>query len=155
MTRLSDPANRDDISTDLVEYIVVAVRDRAGLRTVVPTLVDAVAKSAIRILDMVVVTTDADGAVAITEAGDVDALDDLKGVDGWLGGLLSHHDIKLVSMALQPNCTALVLVVEDRWAESLSAAARAAGGEVLAGERINRMRIEYALPGPDDEGEGE
>ena len=72
---------------------------------------------------------------------------------GWasrrrrVGGLLSTHDIDLVSLALAPDSTAIVLVAEDRWAEPLSAAARQSGGEVLAGERI--PRVASRPPSPD------
>jgi hypothetical protein len=47
---------------------------------------------------------------------------------------------------------ALVVVVEDRWAEQLSAAARRAGGQIAAGERISSLRIEAAAADvPDDD----
>ena len=61
------------------------------------------------------------------------------------GALLSRHDIELVSLALQPGDCAIVLVAEDRWAEPLAVAARGLGGEVRAGERIARERVEAAL----------
>ena len=64
-----------------------------------------------------------------------------------IGGLLSSHDIDLVSLALAPDSVAIVVVVEDWWAEPVSAAARLSGGEVLAGERIPRGRVEAALAG--------
>jgi hypothetical protein len=39
----------------------------------------------------------------------------------------------------------VVLVIEDRWAEGLSEAIRGAGGEISAGERIPRARVEAAM----------
>jgi hypothetical protein len=61
------------------------------------------------------------------------------------GTLLSRHDLDLVALALQPGDCAVVIVAEDRWAEPLAVAARALGGEVRAGERIARERVEAAL----------
>jgi hypothetical protein len=103
-----------------------------------------VATSAIRILDMVVVSFDEDGDRKSWKPNRSSA---------WLpfaprinaGVLLSRHDIELVSLALRPPNAAIIVVAEDRWAESLSVATRAAGGEVRAGERIARERVELAL----------
>jgi hypothetical protein len=46
----------------------------------------------------------------------------------------------------------VVLVAEDRWAVPLAAAAQALGGEVRAGERIARERVEAALRRSHQEG---
>jgi hypothetical protein len=127
-----------------VEYFVVFVRDRASLATLFPALGQVVASSAIRILDIVAVTVGSDGVVEVIEADASGGFADL-GVAGTFGSLLSLHDIELVSLALKPGTAAIVVLAEDRWAAPLSAAARAAGGEVLAGERIVRQRIEAAL----------
>jgi hypothetical protein len=81
----------------------------------------------------------------VIEAGFVDGLGALPGLSRCFGVFLSRHDVELVALALQPGSAAIVVVVEDRWAESLSAAARAAGGQVHAGERIGRERVEAAL----------
>ena len=63
------------------------------------------------------------------------------------GVLLSHHDLSLIALALAPGDGAIVVVAEDRWAEHLAAAAHAVGGEIRAGERIARTRVEAALAG--------
>ena len=55
------------------------------------------------------------------------------------------HDIELASLALRPATAGIVLVTEDRWAESLSVAARRAGGRILGGERIPASRVETVL----------
>ena len=41
--------------------------------------------------------------------------------------------------------SALILVVEDRWAQLLSDAAREGGGRIVGGERIPRHRIAQSL----------
>ena len=132
--------------TDLVEYFVVVVRDTESLEKLVPALLEVVQSSAIRILDLVAVATDSNGVARFLEVDTVASLDGLTMIDPPLG-LLSTHDIDLVSLALARDSTAIILVAEDRWAEPLSAAARQSGGEVLAGERIPRSRVEAALKG--------
>ena len=118
-----------------------------SLAPMVPALAEVVRRSAIRILDLVAVTTDANGVARIIEVDEIGGFDGLRRIDIEIGGLLSSHDIDLVSLALAPDSAAIVVVVEDWWAAPLSAAARRSGGEVLAGERIPRSRVEAALAG--------
>ena len=136
---------RDDIVTDLVEYLVVVVPGRHAVAAIGPELERLVESSAIRILDLVVVVVDEDGVAEVIEADSIESLADLCVTSPCIGALLSRHDIELVSLALQPQSAAVVVVAEDRWAESLAAATRSAGGEVRAGERIARQRVEAAL----------
>ena len=45
---------------------------------------------------------------------------------------------------LQPGTSALIVVVEDRWAQLLADAARDGGGRIIGGERIPRHRLEQS-----------
>lgn len=124
---------------------MLSVPDLQALDTVAAELERTVASAAIRLLDLVIVEVDDHGAPVVLEADSVPALDAIRGRSALNGVLLSRHDLDLVALALQPGDRALILVAEDRWAEPLSVAARAAGGEVRAGERIARERVEAAL----------
>jgi hypothetical protein len=143
-----DPTRSGRIATDLVEYLVLVVPGPEGLSSLAPELVRTAECSAVRILDLVVVSVGSNGEVDIV---DTDSIPGLAGIQGSIGGsngvLLSRHDLELVAFALRPGDCAVILVVEDRWAEPLAAAARAAGGEVRAGERIARDRVEASLAG--------
>jgi Family of unknown function (DUF6325) len=145
-----EPADRsDEVTSDLVEYVIVAVPDQDALAAVVPAL------AKIRILDLVVLVRDREGAVTVLEFEDVESMAALRRVEGEVGGMLSDHDIALASHALRPGTAGLVLVTEDRWAEPLSAAARHAGGQIIGGERIPPPRVEGALADrSEDEQEG-
>jgi hypothetical protein len=147
-----EPSGHDAIRTDLVEYFVVVVRNSDSLATMVPAVSEVVRSSAIRILDLVAVTTDSNGVAQIIEVDALASFDAIHRIDAEIGGLLSAHDIDLISLALTPDSAAIVLVVEDSWAEPLSTAARQSGGEVLVGERIPRSRIEAALADEHREG---
>ena len=144
---------RDEIATDLVEYLVLVLPGLHAVEAICAELTRIVERSAIRILDMVVISVDENGSVDVTEAEAIECLAALYNVSERAGVLLSRHDIELVALALKPLSAAIVVVVEDRWAESLSMAARAAGGEVRAGERIARQRVELALAHTPDEEE--
>ena len=152
---MPEPADRpDDVTTDLVEYLLVVFPDPSALGSVVPAVQDMVITERIRILDIVVVVRHPDGLLDVLELGDIDVLAPLAELDGELG-LLSENDLQLAARAVRAGEAALVLVAEDRWAERLSAAARRAGGRVVGGERISSPRVEAALadsPESDDQG---
>jgi hypothetical protein len=133
------------VRSDLVQYFIIEVPDLGSLATVTPALAQLVEVAAINILDLVVVMREADGAVTILEPEEVESLRGLADVDGEVGGLLSEHDIELTSFVLRPDTAAMIVVTEDRWAESLSLATRRAGGLIVAGERIPAPRVEAAF----------
>lgn len=141
----SDPA----VSTDLVEYLIVSVPERESLRGIVDALAGLVDDGTVRILDLVVVDRDGDGTVTVVEADSVPGLD---GLGILTVGLLGQHDIALAALAVEPGTVGLVVVTEDRWARPLSAAARGAGGRIVAGDRIPAQRVETTLAELPDQG---
>jgi Family of unknown function (DUF6325) len=138
---------------DLVEYFVVVFPDRAGLASVEPALVDLVQSERIRILDVVALVRADDGGLEVVEASEDGTLASIAALGGDVG-LMSEHDLQLAAEAVRPGEAGLVIVAEDRWAAQLSAAARRAGGQIVAGERVPRRRVEAALAEPPDEQEG-
>ncbi|MEN0129720.1 MAG: DUF6325 family protein, partial [Brevundimonas sp.] len=133
-----------DADLDLVEYLVIAVPELGSIAGVAQALTSLVASLQIRILDLVAVVTDADGGYVVAEPEQTPGLADLQWVEGDVGGLLSDDDIAVASRALKRGHSALILVVEDRWAQKLSDAARAEGGRIVGGERIPRSRLELS-----------
>ena len=131
--------------SDLVEYLIVVAPDQDALGTVAPALVELVESDTIRILDLVVLARESDGAVTVLEAPAIAGGADLARLDVTVGGMLTAHDVELAAMALRPGTAGIVLVTEDRWAEPLSAAARRAGGRNVAGDRIPPARVERVL----------
>jgi hypothetical protein len=151
---MNEPQHRnrsDDVATDLVEYFVVAARDLPSLDGLAAALADLVEQKAIRILDLVVVVKDERGGVSQLELDAVDSLAVLRALDDDIGGMLSDHDIELAAMALDVGSTGVILVTEDRWAEPLSVAAKRAGGQIIAGDRIPASRVATVLAGLHDD----
>lgn len=133
-----------DTDLDLVEYVVIAVPELSSTVGVAAALRELVESSRIRILDLVGVTTGPDGRFSAIEPEQLSGLAELRDVEGEVGGLLSEDDLALACSALQPGTSALILVVEDRWAALLAEAARTSGGRIIGGERIPRHRLEQA-----------
>ena len=133
------------ISTDLVEYLVLAVPGPFALDAIGAELARVVDSAAIRVLDLVVVRVNERGEPSVVDLDEIRGLDAARESIAYGGVLLSTHDLELVSLAVGPGDCAVVIVAEDRWAGPLAAAARSLGGEIRAGERIARDRVELAL----------
>jgi Family of unknown function (DUF6325) len=129
---------------DLVEYVVIAVPELSSAVAVADALRTLVESAQIRVLDLVGVVVGFDGRSTVIEADLLPALATLDDVDGEVGGLLSEDDVLLAGSALPAGTSALVVVVEDRWASLLADAARQSGGRILGGERIPRHRLEQS-----------
>jgi hypothetical protein len=144
----------DSIDTDLVAYVMIGVPDVGAVTSVVPALVSLVEQATIRIVDMVVLSRDDDGLVATMELEAVEHLAPLRDLDVEVGRMLNRHDLEMLALALDRGTAAVVLVTEDRWASALCEAARAAGGHIIAGERIDAGRARAALSEEPNDSEG-
>ncbi len=133
---------------DLCEYVVVSAPSLHELDPVTAAVGDLVRDGAIRLLDVAVLVRPAGGTQVQThEADDVPALAGLaRTADGV--ARLSQHDLDLAAVTLAPGSATVMLLVEDRWAGSLSTAVRDLGGRLSGGERIGRTRLSAQLDRP-------
>ena len=137
------------IDTSLIECIVVAVPDTRSVASVSAALAELAKNAAIRILDLVAVTrSPGSGETIVLEIEDLDGAPARALVEENVGVLLSDNDIALASAALLAGSAGIIVVVEDRWAQTLSSAAQRAGGRVIGGGRIPQSRIEAAMEEP-------
>ena len=81
----------------------------------------------IRILDLLIITKDADGTIDSFEVDDFEGLDELRRIETELADLLAADDVVDLAEAMEPGSVAGVLVWEDRWAAPFASAARRAG----------------------------
>ena len=96
-------------------------------------LVDA---GIIRVIDILILTKDADGSVEALELSDLDDLGELQVLEAQLAELLAEEDVANLAAAMDPGTTAGVLIWENLWAAPFAAAARRSGGQLIADGRI-------------------
>jgi hypothetical protein len=114
------PAGQSNFTGEIAEEIV--------------RLVDA---GTIRVLDMIVITKDDDGNLDAVEISDAEDLGPLTEIEAGLAGLLAEEDVAYLAAAMEPGSVAGVLVYENLWAAPFAAAARRAGGVLIADGRIS------------------
>jgi Family of unknown function (DUF6325) len=128
-----------------VEYVLIGFPGNRFKGEIIPALAQLVESGTIRIIDLVFVKKDADGAMEVFEYDALDEVTDVAEIEGEAGGLLSDEDIAFAAEALEPDTSAALLVWEDRWAAPLADALRNAGGVLIDGERIPHDIVEAAL----------
>ena len=109
-------------------------------------LVDA---GTIRVIDILILTKDADGAVEATELADLDDLGELQVLEAQLAELLAEEDVLNLAAAMDPGSTAGVLIWENLWAAPFASAARRAGGQLIADGRIPIQAIIASIEADD------
>ena len=99
----------------------------------------------IRILDLVVIVKDDEGNIEGFEIDDFDELDDLRALESEIAEILAADDVEHLAEAMEPGTTAGVLVWENTWAAPFGAAARRAGGQLVARGRIPIQAIAASI----------
>ncbi len=110
-------------------------------------LVDA---GTIRVIDVLVITKDADGNLDATEFSDLEDLGELQVLEAQLAELLAEEDVAHLAAAMDPGSTAGVLIYENLWAAPFASAVRHAGGQLIADGRIPIQAIIAAIEADDD-----
>ncbi|AXY52160.1 hypothetical protein YT1_2749 [Rhodococcus ruber] len=131
-----------------VDYLVIEFpADRPPDGSALPLLRDLVERGIVRVLDLAFVQKDPDGSVAGIDIADVG----LEGeVDVTLfaeaaSGLLDDTDFAEAGAALEPGCSAAVLVYENTWAAPFARALRRNGAQLVASGRIPVQSILSSL----------
>ncbi|MEV0355314.1 DUF6325 family protein [Nocardia sp. NPDC050697] len=131
-----------------VDYLVIEFpADRPPDGSALPLLFDLVERGVIRVLDLAFVHKDAAGSLVGVDIADVGFGGD---IDITLfaeaeSGLLDDDDRLEAGRALEPGCSAAVLVYENRWAAPFAAALRRNGAELVATGRIPMQSILSSL----------
>ena len=128
-----------------VEYLIIGFEGNEFNGEIAPAIVDLVDSGVIRILDLVFISKDADGAVTAFEYDELESLLPLGAVTEDSLGLLNEEDLEMAAETLEPNSSAAFLVWEDLWAARFAEAVRASGGTFLAGERIPHELVLAAI----------
>jgi hypothetical protein len=108
-------------------------------------LVKLVDLGTIRLIDVIILTKGADGAVDAMELAEAGDLGELVELEAELAELLAAEDVEHLANAMEPGSVAGVLVYENLWAAPFAAAARRAGGQLIANGRIPIQAIIASL----------
>jgi hypothetical protein len=121
-----------------VDWIVVEFPGARFDGSILPILTDLETRGIIRVLDMVVLKKDDDGALEAFELSDLDEseIGGLRDDERQLAMLLSESDVVNVANAVEPGSAAALLVWENTWAAPFGAAVRQVGGQLVASGRI-------------------
>ena len=121
-----------------VDYVVVEFPVGASSFTgeVAAQLQAMAGSGTIRVIDVLILTKDADGTVEATELSDGRELGELQVLGAERGELLAADDVEHLASAMEPGSTAGVLIWENLWAAPFASAVRRSGGQLIAGGRI-------------------
>jgi hypothetical protein len=108
-------------------------------------LVALVDGGTIRVIDMLILTKDADGGIDVVELDDLDELGELQAIEAGLAEMLAEDDVVNLAAAMEPGSTAGVLIWENLWAAPFASAARRSGGQLIANGRIPIQGIIAAM----------
>ena len=130
----------------LIEFDPARATGEAGA-----ALMDLVDAGIVRIFDLVVIEKAADGSVTGVELTDLEqgSLGGFSAFAGARSGLVGDDDIAEAADGMAPGTAAALIVYENAWAVPFVAAARRAGGEVVASARIPADVVNEALDAMD------
>ena len=129
-----------------VDYLIVAFDGNRFQGEIVPALMSLLDQGLVRILDLAVISKDADGNVLLFETSELPAeiADPIHDLEGEHDDLLTEDDLLLVAEELEYNTTAAAILYENVWAARFAQAVRNAGGEVMLDVRIPHEIVEAA-----------
>ena len=136
-----------------VDYLVVEFpSDKANFSgEMAAELTALVERELVRVLDLVIMTKDLDGAVAVDELHEVDESDlgQLRALEADLAMVLAEEDLEEIGKVLEPGNVAAVLVYENSWAAPFASSVRRAGGALVADGRIHTQALLAAIEAED------
>ena len=132
-----------------VDYLVVRFpADKANFSgEMASKLKELISSGTIRVLDLIVLTKDADGSVEASELRDLDdsEVGELRSLEADLAVLLAVSDVEEIGESLEAASAAAVLVWENTWAAPFGSAVRRSGGELVASGRIPTQALVAAV----------
>lgn len=119
-----------------VEIYVVEFPGEKPDRGVLDSVLEATRGGAVRLLDMVIASSRADGSLCILEVTDESDAHGLGAVDLLLPGLLGEDDIADVIENLATGTSVVMVALELAWATRLAEGLANANAKVVRSERI-------------------
>jgi hypothetical protein len=135
------------MSVGPVEYIAIAFPGNKFSGEIIPAIQELQDSGTIRVLDLVIITKDADGNVAAIELSE--ASPETQATFAALGvenkNLLGEEDFEDIGSALEPNSTAALMIWENVWASRFAKSLRDADGILVTNGRIPAALVEELM----------
>ena len=134
-----------------VDWIVVEFPGSTFNGSIAPEITSLVDRGLVKILDLLILKKDAEGALEIAELSDIEdgELGELRAFETELATLLSEDDVISAAEAIEPGSSAALLVWENLWAAPFGASVRHAGGQLVASGRIPVQALAAAIEADD------
>ena len=133
--------------TGAIDWLLIGAPNREINGEMVPPLLDLVDRRLIRVLDALILIkrTDDDFDALTTSELDPEQVGYIGALAGASSGLLSDDDAAAAAAALEPDSVGLLIVYENLWSLPFTAAARKAGGKLVARGHIEIEEVVAVL----------
>jgi uncharacterized membrane protein len=130
-----------------IDFIALEFPGNRFKGEILPDLFELVDKDIIRIIDLVIITKDQDGQVAVRELRELDPahIEIFSPLNAEVNQMITQSDIDMIAEKLADNSTAGILLIENLWAKKTQQAMMDANGRLLMFERIPHDVVEEAL----------
>lgn len=136
----------DDTALGPLDFIVIEFPEGASTAPVAAALADVLDRGIVRLFDVAAVRKDTAEVVSRIELSeDAPELSAFAAFAGAQSGLFDSSDVEEAGAILDPGMCGLLLAFENSWASAFVTAAFAAGGQVVASERIPAQALLDAL----------
>jgi Family of unknown function (DUF6325) len=136
------PVSTTDVEIGPIDYLVVEwPPGNKPTGQALPLLVDLVDRGIIRILDFAFIQRDEDGSIFRVELSELGSDPEITVFEGASSGLLGDDDYQEAGGAIEPGCSAALLVYENTWAAPFATAVRQGGARLVASGRIPTNEI--------------
>jgi hypothetical protein len=121
-----------------IDVVIIGFPGNRFSGRIAPAILDLVGSGTIRVVDLLFVSKDAQGAVTTIDAADLEAGErpGYQAIEVVKPGALGIEDAEEISEDLSPESSALLIAFENTWAVSFVDACRAADAVVIDQIRI-------------------
>ena len=130
-----------------VDFVVLEFPADADTKGCADAIMDLVERGVIRLYDLLVIRKALDGSYSGVDLTDVTSagVGGFTAFEGARSGLIHDDELRTAAEVVQPGTMAVLIVFENTWAAPFVAAARDAGGELIASQRIPAPQVLEAL----------
>jgi hypothetical protein len=142
-----ETATRETTGMGPISYLVIEFPGNKMTGQGFAILLDLVDRGLVRVLDLTFVTKDVSGNVQAVELRDIDhdGTFDLAVFEGASSGLIDQTDLADAASAIEPNSSAGVLIIENRWATEFVDALRRGGAQLVAAGYVPQDALAASL----------